>query len=78
MPRIVEFESTFKAALKLVARAMGGAAGRHRGPTSRRFKRGHRVELLQQAIAPLRGELTQGAVHAPRAGPVADLRRSKS
>lgn len=56
MPRIVEFESTFKAALKLSleqwARRQAGTLGEE--PP---FKRGHRVELLQSAIAPLRKTL---------------------
>jgi AcrR family transcriptional regulator len=54
--RILEFESTFKAALKLSleqwaldrAGALGGEP---------QFKRGHRVELLQKAIEPLRARL---------------------
>ena len=54
--RIIEFESTFKAALKLSleqwARDRAGTLGEE--PT---FKRGHRVELLQKAIEPLREEL---------------------
>ena len=53
MPRIQEFEATFKAALKLSleqwARTRAGTIGQE--PP---FKRGHRVELLQSAIAPLR------------------------
>jgi AcrR family transcriptional regulator len=56
MPRIVEFESTFKAALKLAleqwARRQAGTLGEE--PP---FKRGHRVDLLQSAIAPLRNTL---------------------
>ena len=56
MPRIVEFEATFKAALKLSleqwARRQAGTLGEE--PT---FKRGHRIELLQSAIAPLRKSL---------------------
>jgi AcrR family transcriptional regulator len=56
MPRIREFEATFKAALKLSleqwAERRAGAFGE---PP---FKRGHRVELLQSAIAPLRDRLT--------------------
>jgi len=56
MPRIVEFESTFKAALKLSleqwARRQAGTLGEE--PP---FKRGHRVDLLQSAIAPLRKTL---------------------
>lgn len=56
--RIIEFESTFKAALKLTleqwARDRAGTLGEE--PP---FKRGHRVELLQKAIAPLRTRLTK-------------------
>lgn len=56
LPRIVEFESTFKAALKLSLEqwAQDRAGTRGEEPP---FKRGHRVELLQRAIAPLRGKL---------------------
>jgi AcrR family transcriptional regulator len=56
MPRIVEFESTFKAALKLSleqwARRQAGTLG-----AEPPFKRGHRVDLLRSAIAPLRDTL---------------------
>jgi AcrR family transcriptional regulator len=56
LPRIVEFEATFKAALKLSleqwARDAAGTLG-----AEPPFKRGHRVELLQSAIAPLRKAL---------------------
>jgi AcrR family transcriptional regulator len=56
LPRIVEFEATFKAALKLSleqwARDAAGTLGEE--PP---FKRGHRVELLQSAIAPLKKTL---------------------
>jgi AcrR family transcriptional regulator len=56
--RIVAFESTFKAALKLSleqwARNRAGTLGEEP-----EFKRGHRVELLQKAIEPLKGELTK-------------------
>jgi AcrR family transcriptional regulator len=59
MPRIVEFEATFKAALKLSleqwAQRQAGTLGEE--PP---FKRGHRVELLQQAIAPLKKTLPRG------------------
>jgi AcrR family transcriptional regulator len=58
MPRIQEFESTFKAALKLSleqqAEQQAGEAGD--GPP---FKRGHRVDLLQHAISPLRSKLSK-------------------
>ena len=56
LPRIAEFEATFKAALKLSleqwALEQSGALGEERP-----FKRGHRIELLQSAIAPLRKSL---------------------
>ena len=56
--RIVEFESTFKAALKWSleqwARDRAGTLGEE--PP---FKRGHRVDLLQKAIEPLRQRLTK-------------------
>lgn len=56
MPRIVEFEATFKAALKLAleqwARRQAGTLGEE--PP---FTRGHRVDLLQAAISPLRRTL---------------------
>lgn len=55
--QILEFESTFKAALKLSleqwARDRAGTLGEE--PP---FKRGHRVELLQKAIQPLRSRLS--------------------
>lgn len=55
MPRILEFESTFKAALKLsIDQWSEVQSGQSDAPP---FKRGHRVELLQQAIAPLRATL---------------------
>ena len=56
--RIFEFESTFKAALKLSleqwARDRAGTLGEEAT-----FKRGHRVDLLQKAIDPLRQRLTK-------------------
>jgi AcrR family transcriptional regulator len=56
MPRVLEFEATFKAALKL---SLEHWAARQAGTlgTEPPFKRGHRVELLQQAIAPLKKTL---------------------
>lgn len=60
MPRILEYEATFKAALKLSleqwARRRAGTLGEE--PP---FKRGHRVDLLQAAIAPLRKTLPKRA-----------------
>ncbi|MDX8515258.1 TetR/AcrR family transcriptional regulator [Mesorhizobium captivum] len=56
MPRIEAFEATFKAALKLSldqwAQRQAGTLG-----TEPAFKRGHRVDLLKDAIAPLKGQL---------------------
>lgn len=56
LPRIAEFEATFKAALRLSldqwARAQVGALGQEP-----RFTRGHRMELLELALSPLRGSL---------------------
>ena len=56
MPRIEAFEATFKAALKLSleqwARRQAGTLGEEP-----RFTRGHRMDLLKDAIAPLRGKL---------------------
>ena len=57
MPRIEAFEATFKAALKLSleqwARRQAGTLG-----TEPQFTRGHRVDLLRDAIAPLKGRLS--------------------
>jgi AcrR family transcriptional regulator len=56
MPRIDAFEATFKAALKLSLEQ----SGRRRSGTlgeEPQFTRGHRIELLRHAIAPLRGML---------------------
>lgn len=56
MPRIEAFEATFKAALKLSldqwARRQAGTLG---GEPP--FTRGHRMDLLEDAIAPLKGRL---------------------
>jgi AcrR family transcriptional regulator len=58
MPRVAEFEATFKAALKLSleqwAQRQAGTLG-----TEPPFKRGHRVHLLQMAIAPLKNKLPE-------------------
>ncbi len=58
MPRISEFEATFKAALKL---SLEQWAERQAGTLGAEppFKRGHRVDLLQQAIAPLKATLPE-------------------
>ncbi len=56
MPRIAEFEATFRAALKLSleqwARRRAGTLG-----DEPPFARGHRVAVLQAAIAPLKATL---------------------
>jgi AcrR family transcriptional regulator len=58
MPRISQFEATFKAALKLAldqwARRQAGTLGPEPA-----FKRGHRVDVLQDAISPLRSKLSE-------------------
>lgn len=56
MPRIAEFQATFRAALKL---ALEQWASRRAGTLGDEppFKRGHRVDMLQKAIAPLRDQL---------------------
>jgi AcrR family transcriptional regulator len=59
MPRIEEFEATFKASLRLSleqwAQRRAGTLG-----SEPLFTRGHRVDLLMNATAPLAGKLTQG------------------
>ena len=56
MPRIDEFEATFKAALKLSldqwAQRQAGTLG-----NEPRFTRGHRVDLLKDVTAPLDGNI---------------------
>jgi AcrR family transcriptional regulator len=57
LPRVEEFEATFKAALKLSldqwARRRAGTLG-----NEPRFTRGHRIDLLKDAISPLRGTVS--------------------
>jgi AcrR family transcriptional regulator len=57
MPRIDEFEATFRAALKLSldqwAQRQAGTLG-----SEPRFTRGHRIELLKQVTAPLKGHVS--------------------
>ena len=59
MPRINEFEATFKAALKLSldqwARRQVGTLG-----AEPQFTRGHRVDLLMQATEPMADRLSRG------------------
>jgi AcrR family transcriptional regulator len=56
MPRVEAFEATFKAALKLSldqwARRQAGTLG-----SEARFTRGHRIDLLKDAIQPLQSSL---------------------
>lgn len=55
MPRIGEFEATFRAALKLsLEQGAQGDTGAEQEP---RFTRGHRVDLLRDALRPLRGAM---------------------
>ncbi|RFC66884.1 MULTISPECIES: TetR/AcrR family transcriptional regulator [Mesorhizobium] len=58
MPRIDEFEATFKAALRLSleqwAKRQAGTLGEEP-----QFTRGHRIDLLRSAIAPLSGRLSK-------------------
>lgn len=56
--RIVEFEATFKAALGLSLQQW--AQQRSGTPTTGpEFRRGHRIKLIEKALAPLRGRLTE-------------------
>ncbi|HEX9853627.1 MAG TPA: helix-turn-helix domain-containing protein [Woeseiaceae bacterium] len=58
MPRVEEFEATFKAALKLSldqwAKRQADVLG-----NEPQFTRGHRVDLLMEATQPLAGRLTR-------------------
>jgi AcrR family transcriptional regulator len=60
LPRIDEFEATFRAALKLSldqwAQRQAGTLG-----SEPRFTRGHRKELLRDVTAPLEGKLPQAS-----------------
>ena len=55
--RIVEFKATFKAALglSLEQRAQSRSKPAPDGP---KFRRGHRIELLEKALAPIRDKLS--------------------
>ncbi len=61
MPRIEAFEATFKAALRLSleqwVQGQSGTLGEEP-----QFRRGHRIELLQEAIAPLGDRLSPEAM----------------
>ena len=71
--RILEFESTFKAAVKLSLEqwALHRAGTLGEEPP---FKRGHRVDLLQKAIEPLRGRLGKARFSRLAKALVVDLR----
>jgi AcrR family transcriptional regulator len=56
MPRIEQFEATFKAALRLSLDQWAKRRAGTLGPEPR-FTRGHRIDLLLEAIAPLRSRL---------------------
>jgi AcrR family transcriptional regulator len=58
--RIMEFEATFKAALglSLTQWAQMRANGAPSGP---QFQRGHRIQLLKRALAPVRDRLSEAA-----------------
>lgn len=60
LPRIEAFEATFKAALKLSveqwAQRQAGTLG-----AEPQFRRGHRVDLLREALAPLKGSVDDAA-----------------
>lgn len=60
MPRIDAFEATFRAALKLSleqwAQRQAGTLGNEPA-----FTRGHRIELLREAAAPLRGRIPEAS-----------------
>ena len=60
MPRIESFEATFKAALRLSleqwVKGQAGTLGEEP-----QFRRGHRVDLLGEALEPLRGKLAPEA-----------------
>lgn len=60
LPRLDEFEATFRAALKLSldqwAQRQAGTSG-----SEPQFKRGHRVDLLRDAIAPLAEQVPRPA-----------------
>ncbi len=57
LPRIEAFEATFKAALKL---SLEQWASRQAGTlgSEQQFTRGHRIDLLQDALEPLRAKLS--------------------
>lgn len=60
MPRIDAFEATFRAALKLSLHQWAARQAGTLGPEPP-FTRGHRVELLRDAVAPLHGKIPEAA-----------------
>lgn len=58
MPRIQDFEATFKAALRLSLEQWARRQAGTLGPEPQ-FTRGHRIELLMDAIGPAEGRLTE-------------------
>ncbi|BCH24491.1 TetR family transcriptional regulator [Mesorhizobium sp. L-8-3] len=60
MPRIDAFEATFRAALKLSLDQWAARQAGTFGPEPP-FTRGHRIDLLRDAIAPLRGQVPEAA-----------------
>ena len=56
--RIIEFEATFKAALGLSLEQWAQARV-DLVPTGPQFRRGHRIDLLEKALSPLRDKLTE-------------------
>lgn len=59
LPRILEFEATFRAALRMSLEQWSRGRANTLGDEPR-FERGHRIELLRSAIAPLAGHLSEG------------------
>jgi AcrR family transcriptional regulator len=55
--RILEFEATFKAALGLSLEQWAQARS-NLVPSGRQFRRGHRIDLLEKALSPLRDKLS--------------------
>ena len=54
----MEFEATFKAALGL-SLEQWALARSNQSPTGPQFRRGHRIDLLEKALSPLRGRLSE-------------------
>lgn len=58
--RILEFEATFKAALGL-SLAQGAQMRSDTAKSGPQFQRGHRIHLLERALAPVRDRLSEAA-----------------